>query len=160
MLKDVQEALDRGLQQTRETLHALHDENFSLQQQIEEVTNHWSTVEVKVDLPPDVDQYPAELRYDLWALIREALTNFMRYSKNDVFSLCLRRHPAFLTLTICDYPSSSEGRVDDPQLGEGVPVEEGMGLRNMREIALKYQGFVTAVTRGERFELRIILYRD
>lgn len=155
LLEEVQTALDRGLKQTRETLHELHDESFSLQANIMSVTDTWQGIDVTLDLPGDVETLPIEVRYDLWAIIQEALTNFMRHSKNDAFFIRLRVQPAFYSLVIEDYPQGDARSGLSP-----VPVEDGMGLRNMRQVAFKYQGHLDAHRVGKGFHLRVILYRE
>lgn len=155
LLEEVQAALDRGLKQTREILHELHDESFSLRASIESVTNTWQDIEVTLELPGDIEDLPVQVRYDLWAIIQEGLTNFMRHSQNDAFLIRLRVQPAFYSLVIEDFPRGEPAR-DLPS----VPVEDGMGLRNMRQIAFKYQGHLDAYQVGKRFRLRVILYRE
>lgn len=155
LLEEVQTALDRGLKQTRETLHELHAESFSLRASIETVTSAWNDVRVTLDLSSDVDDLPIQVRYDLWAIIQESLTNFMRHSKNDSFSIRLRVQPAFYSLVIEDYP------IDEPHSEHRpVPISDGMGMRNMRQIAFKYQGHLNAQRIGKGYILRVILYRE
>ncbi|MDI9498837.1 MAG: sensor histidine kinase [Bacillota bacterium] len=122
LLANLDETLQRGIGQARDSIHQLRDEGLDLDAELRRLVDGQTAFEVKlanhIEAAP-----PPEIARVLYAVIREALTNVARHSSARHVDIVLERHPAFYRLRIRD----------DGEGTGGAPLVEGMGLETMRE---------------------------
>ncbi|MDI9470812.1 MAG: sensor histidine kinase [Bacillota bacterium] len=122
LLANLDETLQRGIGQARDSIHQLRDESLDLDVELGRLVAAQTGFEVvlanHIEATP-----PPEIARVLYGVIREALTNVARHSDASRVDVVLERHPAFYRLRIRD-----NGRGTG-----GAPLVEGMGLETMRE---------------------------
>jgi signal transduction histidine kinase len=129
--------LDQAISETRTISHLLHpplldEAGFaSAAKWYVEGFAQRSGIEVKTDLPDEVDRFPRTVELGLFRVLQESLTNIHRHSGSSKAEIALKMQPGKVLLTIRDF-------------GRGVPSEllvifqgngtnSGVGLAGMRE---------------------------
>ena len=121
----------------RVSVHDLHDESIDLKQAIWDIVN---TLEDKFkcsyeyDINTDVDR---QYKYAIIGVVKEAVSNIIKYSNNDMVDITLREHPAMYQIVIRDYS------IDKKELRKTGSQRSGMGIQNMRDRVDALNGNIT-----------------
>jgi len=135
--------LDQAIAETRTISHLLHpplldEAGFSSAAKwYLEGFGQRSGIEVKIELPDNVDQLPKPVALGLFRVLQESLTNIHRHSGSSKADIALTILPARVSLTVRDY-------------GKGIPADflenfshgrnSGVGLAGMQERARELGG--------------------
>ena len=118
----VKETLDSAMNTIRESVHGLHDESIDLHHEVREIAD---SVSGKLTVRTDLDfseTMPANVKMCFIAVVKEAVSNSLKYSTGSEINIVIREHPAIYQLFINDNGTSlKRGNTG------------GMGLNNMRE---------------------------
>jgi signal transduction histidine kinase len=139
--------LTQAMNSIRSSVHNLHDESVDLCAQLQGLLKTFGfcemSLEYQVSNDPDI-----KLKYAFIAICKEALANIMKHSNATHGSVVLREHPAFYQFVIRD-----NGTV------KAIPVDDGMGLVNIKERVLAFDGhFNISTDRG--FEIFISIPKE
>lgn len=149
-LEMVKESLDDAMNNIRSSVHDLHDESVDLKQSIEEIAGALEEgfrCKIDYDISPDLDR---KYKYAIIGIVKEAVANIIKYSKNDRVEIKLDEHPAMIQLIIRDY--SKNGKTNSKDKEEYYPASGGIGLRNMRDRVLALGGNIS-ITKNEEFRV-------
>jgi PAS domain S-box-containing protein len=103
-----------------------------------------SKIDVRLELPPDVNQLSRELQLSLFRIVQECLTNIHRHSGSATALVRLSESPGQIKLEVTDH-------------GKGIPREKlrapagtglGVGLRGMRERVRQLGGDLEVQSNG------------
>jgi signal transduction histidine kinase len=107
-LKQTQDLTRTGLHEARRALQSLRASPIeelglalALKQLIEQVTERIG-LQVRLDLPVQLNGLRPEVEQQVYRIAEEALNNVVRHSNARVLKVCLRQEHAHLTLTIAD----------------------------------------------------------
>lgn len=168
----VKESLDTAMNSVRESVHDLHDESIDLKQALSGVL---ASLKDKFEYKLDYDMsknVERQYKYAIIGIVKEAVSNIIKYSKNDMVDIILREHPAMYQLIIHDYAaknvSAGNDNVDiDYQGGRSkgtkseydIEAASGIGLRNMRDRVETLNGTIT-ITTGDGFKIFVTLPKN
>lgn len=144
LLLQLQHSLKQGLEETRNTLHALQASSFSLQEKLEELQ---ATTPLFLDVQlPRKEQLSLKQKLDLLSLIKESTTNSLRHAGATHWYLRLLDEPHWLSIDIWD---NGKG---------GTAKKRGMGLLTFEELTKSYQG--EFYVKEEGFHLHMTWRKD
>lgn len=132
-LNQLQETLDNGMNDIRNSIHNLHRESFDLENKINSLISEISHIDVELNYGLEGD-LPYDLKFDIISLVKEGITNCVKHSNASTLNITLVSQPKFYSIIIKDNGSDyqdSERKSSD-----------GIGLISMKEIAGKYNGFL------------------
>lgn len=130
-LQSLKDTLDSAMTNIRQSVHDLHDDSIDLKAVADECLSP-AREKFEVSFEYDVENdLPAPLRLCFIGIIKEAVSNAVKYSAGDRFGVVIREHPAFYQLAIEDNGPCGE-------IGES-----GIGLKNMRERAQNVGGLIS-----------------
>ena len=124
------------LEEIRTLSHLLHPpllDEVGLDSALTEYVNGFvdrSKIQVRLELPHDLERLPREYELSLFRIVQECLTNIHRHSGSSTAVVRLSRTPEEITLEVSD-----QGRGIDPETQERFFAgrTSGVGLRGMRE---------------------------
>lgn len=120
-LESVNETLNQAMTSIRKSIHNLHDDAIDLRSAIEEATKevreHYKLT-FDYDMSSDVVR---NVKYCFIAIVKEAMSNIVKYSNGDSVTIIMREHPGFYQMSIED-----NGTVKTDN-------KPGIGLINMKE---------------------------
>ena len=115
----LKETLEEGLQDIRRVMYDLRESSFDLENKImellESVENSNLTYIVESNLGYGV-------KYDIFAIVRESLTNYIKHSDGEHFKVYLVESDRFLVLKIED-----DGSI------RNMEIREGLGLYSIKK---------------------------
>ncbi|MDE5872395.1 MAG: sensor histidine kinase [Lachnospiraceae bacterium] len=137
----VKESLDIAMNNIRESVHDLHDESIDLKQAVSDVLLPLKEkFEYKFDY--DVSDYvERQYKYAIIGIVKESVSNIIKYSKNDMVDIILREHPAMYQLIVHDYSNQAGGNA-----AYHAKSDLGIGLQNMRDRVSALNGNITITT--------------
>ena len=140
-LSAVRETLDSAMNSIRSSVHDLHDSSVDLEGTVNQMTDPLKDafqVTVEIDASPDMSR---EVKYGLIGILREAISNILRHSRNDTVQISIMEHPGFYQLVVHDYLSPEGKKRSNPVAGKesGTP---GIGLTNIESRARALGGTV------------------
>lgn len=126
-LSALSNALSRGMEEVRRSLHNLHNESISLAVEVARLTapleeTYQITKTIQID-----DAVPMPVKQAMLSLLREALTNIRRHSDATQIRVMLRDLPQHYTITVKDN-------------GSQKAIQSGIGLSSMEEISRSLGG--------------------
>ena len=132
-LSGVRETLDSAMNSIRSSVHDLHDSSVDLEgtvRQIAEPLQEAFSVTIDIDVSEDI---PRELKYGIIGILREAVSNILRHSRNDTVQIGVLEHPGFYQIVVHDYLSPDGSRRSQPVTGKenGTP---GIGLSDRKSV--------------------------
>lgn len=130
-LNQLQDTLNQGMNDIRDSIHNLHKESFDLKNKIEELLEDLYTIDTKLNYRIQ-EELSYELKFDIVSIIREGITNCVKHSDANKLKVSLFSQPSFYTIVIED-----DGNKYQEDKGN-----DGIGLMSMNEIALKYNGLM------------------
>ncbi|WP_253722971.1 sensor histidine kinase [Treponema sp. OMZ 787] len=129
-LNILQNALENGMTEIRECLHNMHNDSFNLQTGLEGLAEN--TKKPKILLTYKAESIPYELKYDIFSIVKESLSNTIKHSGATEFKISLLEHLAFYTLVLQDNGCGFSGK----------PVNDGIGLKVIKDFVEKHMGTV------------------
>ncbi|OQC00986.1 MAG: Sensor protein VraS [Firmicutes bacterium ADurb.Bin099] len=142
---ELKETLETGLQDIRRVMYDLRDSSFDLENKIMELLE---TVE-NSNLTYIVDSNLSYgIKYDIFAIVREALTNYIKHSDGRNFKVYLVESDRFLVLKIND-----DGKIPDKE------IKEGLGLYSIRK-KCEERDWKFNITTDRGFGIHILMERE
>lgn len=145
-LLELKETLEKGLQDIRRVMYNLRDSSFDLENKIiellESVKNSNLTYIVDSNLSYAV-------KYDIFAIVRESLTNYLKHSDGEHFKVYLVESDRFLVLKIEDDGSS----IPDEE------IQEGLGLYSIRK-KCEERAWKFNITTDRGFGIHVLMEKD
>ena len=116
-------ALNSAMDSIRSSVHDLHDDAVNLQETIKGIITDIKieNVEFEYDMSEII---PREIKYCFISIVKEAISNAMKYSSATQIKIIMREHPAIYQLCIED---NGKGCADYDKNTTGI------GLKNMQE---------------------------
>lgn len=140
-LKSVKDNLDVAMNNIRESVHDLHDESVDLSQAIKDIVSALEgrfICNLDYDISNNVDK---NYKYVIIGIVKEAVSNIIKHSKNDMVDIILREHPAMYQIVIHDYCKTRTDGIDKISIS-GM----GIGLHNIRDRVDSLGGQINIVT--------------
>ena len=130
VLKDglsvLRDDLNTAMESIRKSVHGIRDESVDLRLELEKITSELKN-RFKTELIYDTSgEIPAKIKLAFTAILKEAVSNILKYSSGDKVQITVREHPALYQLIVFDNGTSSKS------LGSA---DEGMGIDDMRQRA-------------------------
>lgn len=123
MLDGLDDSLNSAMDSIRSSVHDLHDEAINLQEELKRIIRDFKYC--KVELKCDVsDKMDSNAKYCYACVVKEALSNIMKYSGATYVKITVREHPALYQLCVED-----NGRGGT----ENMDKNTGIGLKNMQD---------------------------
>lgn len=132
-LNILQNSLENGMTEIRECLHNMHNDSFNLQTGLEELVE--STKKIKIQLTYKVDSIPYELKYDIFSIVKESLSNTIKHSGASELNLSILEHLGFYSLIIKDNGRGFSGK----QIRN---LNYGIGLKVIVDLVEKHRGII------------------
>ncbi|WP_195838066.1 sensor histidine kinase [Tissierella pigra] len=129
----LQDTLNNGMNDIRNSIHNLYNESLDLENKIENLCKEIPNIEVKLMYKLEND-LSYDLKFDILSIVREAITNCVKHSNSTELSISLLSQPKFYSIIIKD----NGNRFDH---NENL-YNKGIGLLSMKEITSKYKGFL------------------
>ena len=145
-LNQLQETLNHGMNDIRNSIHNLHKESFDLKNKMEELLNKLHNIDTSLNYRIQ-DELPYELKFDIVSIVKEGITNCVKHSNASQLKVSILSQPKFYTIVIDDNGSRYQEN------------QKGIGLMSMNEIALKYNGFLNYKF-DEGFKIHITLMKE
>lgn len=144
-LENLRETLDLAMNSIRSSVHDLRDESLDLRQMLTETLKPMRE-KYKITLDYAVEELPPQVKICFISIIKEAVSNIVRHSDADAFTVILREHPALFQLIIRD---------------NGTPCRfsEGMGISGMRDRAEGIGG-ILRVSSDKGFSVFVSLKKE
>lgn len=141
----LKETLEEGLQDIRRVMYDLRESSFDLENKImellESVENSNLTYIVDSNLSYGV-------KYDIFAIVRESLTNYIKHSDGEHFKVYLVESDRFLVLKIED-----DGSIPDKE------IQEGLGLYSIRK-KCEERDWKLNITTDQGFGIHVLMEKD
>ncbi|MCR4927997.1 MAG: hypothetical protein K5927_08435 [Lachnospiraceae bacterium] len=138
-LKDLRETLDSAMNNIRRSVHDIRDDAIVLSSAIEEIISPLKdSFKVTFEFDADDASISKEVKYAVINIVKEAVSNIIKHSKNENVDIRFYEHPSMYQLVVHDHGGEKmrpEGGVTVSKLGD-----PGMGLENIRLRAEKLGG--------------------
>lgn len=123
ILDGLDDSLNSAMDSIRSSVHDLHDEAINLQEELKRIIRDFKycKVELKYDASDKMD---SNAKYCYACVVKEALSNIMKYSGATYVKITVREHPALYQLCVED-----NGRGGT----ENMDKNTGIGLKNMQD---------------------------
>ena len=123
LLKGLDNSLNSAMDSIRSSVHDLHDDAVNLQETIKGIITDIKIENVEFEY--DMSEItPREIKYCFISIVKEAISNAMKYSSATQIKIIMREHPAIYQLCIED---NGKGCADYDKNTTGI------GLKNMQE---------------------------
>ncbi len=146
-LNHLEQTLHTAMDNIRSSVHDLHDESINLREILEGLAAAHSSCPVDLDYDMGFD-VPADVKYCLIAIVKEALHNISRHSSADQATVTVREHPGLYQLSI-----------EDNGIPPAQPEYTGMGLANMQDRVRCLHGTIQIYTE-QGFRIFITLPKE
>lgn len=140
----LKDTLERGLQDLRRVMYNLRESSFDLENKImellESVENSNLTYRIDSNLSYGI-------KYDIFAIVRESLTNYLKHSNGEHFKVYLVESDRFLVLKIED-----DGSILNKEIQEGLglySIKKKCEERNWKFNLMTERGFAIHVLIGK-----------
>ena len=121
-LEKVKDTLNEAMTSIRESVHNLHDDSVDLKNTVIELTKPLKdSFKVKLDMDFSED-IPKNIKFCFIGVIKEGISNIIKYSNGDSVIITIREQPAFYQLVIEDNGTNNNG----------IIYSDGIGLENMK----------------------------
>ena len=130
-LQALRETLDSAMNSIRASVHDLKDESVDLELALKRLAE---PLREKFRLREEYDFRPVEdneIKFAILGIVKESISNIIKYSKNDCVDLKVIEHPQMYQITVHDYPEEKgpgRGHASRGQ-GDGSSVSETHGDR-------------------------------
>ncbi|MBQ8435337.1 MAG: sensor histidine kinase [Oscillospiraceae bacterium] len=141
-LEEINNSLNSAMTSMRESVHNLHDDSVSLGKTVKELIKPLEN-DFSIKLDMDIsEKAPKEIKFCFIGIIKEAVSNIIRYSNGDSVVIVIREHPGF-------YQAS----VEDNGKNSGNINQSGIGLENMKIRAEKLGGIFKFYAEKNKFRV-------
>ena len=111
-LKELRATLDTAMNSIRESVHDLRDDSIDLDGVIREIAGPLEaggkTVSIELDHEDMVD---GKVKYAIIGIVREAVSNIIKHSKNPCVDIRVTEHPSMYQVVVHDYSDmNSDGK--------------------------------------------------
>ena len=165
-LKSLRETLDTAMNNIRSSVHDIRDEAIKLDTALEEIAEPLKEkYKVSFEFDADAENISKEIKYAAINIVKEAVSNIIKYSVNEYVDIRFYEHPSMYQIIVHDYnkqsgdgsgKDSSIERKNISEVNSGSSLGEGMGLENIRTRAEKLGGNATITNEnGFRIFVRI-----
>ena len=113
-----------------------------------------SKVEVKLNIPPDLQRLPQEMELSIFRMVQECLTNIHRHAASATAAIRITQNDSHLTLEIED---AGKGIPLEKQLALQSSAQTGVGFRGMRERLRRLGGTLEIQSNGRGTRVTAIL---
>lgn len=170
-LGSLRSTLDTAMNNIRESVHDLRDESIDVKTAVLEMAEPLKDrFEVRLDCEVESVYMPKDIKYATINIIKESVSNIMKYSKSDTVDIRIDEHPSMYQIIVRDYrgveDNGSSSWTDRSKNDSGyteveIKPGEGMGLENIRLRAEKLGGQASFVSgNGFRVFVRIPKPKD
>ena len=144
-LKELRATLDTAMNSIRESVHDLRDDSIDLDGVIREIAGPLEaggkTVSIELDHEDMVD---GKVKYAIIGIVREAVSNIIKHSKNPCVDIRVTEHPSMYQVIVHDYGDmNSDGKSAKDREGQISGDTRGMGISNMESRAAGVGGTLT-----------------
>lgn len=137
-LEAVKNNLDVAMNNIRESVHDLHDESVDMKQTIVDMMRELETqfnCKLEYDAGKNIDR---KYKYAIIGIVKEGISNILKYSENDRVDIIVREHPGMYQLVIHDYSSGKmtgdkKDIIGGREFADIKKSGEGIGLQNMQD---------------------------
>ena len=144
----LQDTLANGMDDIRTSIHNLHNESMDLKDQIERLYSNVPNLDIELVYKMGGD-LSYDLKYDILSVVKEGLTNCTKHSNADNLKITLLEQPKFYAVVIKDNGSTFNEK--------SYNSNSGIGLMSLKEIAVKYNGFVnTSFDKGFKIHMTLM----
>ncbi len=141
-LEAVKTNLDEAMNNIRESVHDLHDESIDLRQAISDLMDEIKE-SFECSLDYDIgDNIDRKYKYAIIGIVREAVSNILKHSKNDSVDIIVREHPGMYQLVIHDYVKNGT-RQELVQATKNIGRADGIGIQNMQDRVRSLRGNIS-----------------
>lgn len=141
-LKVLRETLDTAMNNIRESVHDIRDEAISLSSALEEIVEPLKdSFKVSYEFDADEAEIPKDVKYAGINIVKEAVSNIIKYSRNECVDVRFIEHPSMYQIIVHDYKQSKD--VSQRTVPVTDTSGEGMGLENIKTRAEKLGGNAT-----------------
>lgn len=150
----VKDSLDLAMNNIRESVHDLHDESINLKQAVNDVLlplKENFQYKFVYDMSDHIER---QYKYAIIGIVKESVSNIIKYSRNDMVDIILREHPAMLQLIVHDYSNKIEKNVVYDNKSD-----TGIGLKNMRDRVSALNGNITINTENG-YKIVVVLPKE
>jgi len=138
-LESVKNNLDLAMNNIRESVHDLHDESIDLRQAISDLMDEIKD-SFECSLDYDIgDNIDRKYKYAIIGIVREAVSNIIKHSKNDSVDIVIREHPGIYQLVIHDYVKGY-GHTKILDATKNIGRTDGIGIQNMQDRVKSLRG--------------------
>lgn len=132
MLDGLDDSLNSAMDSIRSSVHDLHDEAINLQEELKRIIRDFKycKVELKYDMSNKTN---SNIKYCFAGIVKEALSNIMKYSGATYVKITVREHPALYQLCVED---NGHGCT------KNTAKTSGIGLKNMQERVAALNGIL------------------
>ncbi len=150
-LKSLRNTLDTAMNNIRESVHDIRDEAIDLEAAIKEMAEPLNKkYKITFEFDAEKENVDKNIKYAVINIVKEAVSNIIKYSKNEFVTIRFDEHPSMYQLIIHDFGSDTEQKLSD------IPLSNGMGLENIRTRAEQLGGQANfSMDNGFRIFVRI-----
>ncbi len=147
----VKDNLDVAMNNVRESVHDLHDESVDLKQAVTELVDSLPErflCRFEYDITGRVER---SYKYAMIGIVKEAVSNILKHSQNNIVDIILREHPGMYQILIHDYDENQKNSFTEDKTIEELEMSGGIGMQNMQDRVMALHGNMTISTeRGFR----------
>lgn len=139
----VKDNLDVAMNNIRESVHDLHDESVDLKQAITELADSLHprfSYNFEYDIAGKVER---NYKYAMIGIVKEAVSNILKHSQNDMVDIALREHPGMYQILIHDFDKNAKATVTKERTVEELAASGGIGMQNMQDRVTALSGNMT-----------------
>lgn len=149
-LEKVKDTLNEAMTSIRESVHNLHDDSVDLKNTVIELTKPLKD-SFKVDLDLDFSEnIPKNIKFCFIGVIKEGISNIIKYSNGDSVIITIREHPAFYQLVIEDNGTNNNS----------IVYGDGIGLENMKSRTENLGGIFKCYSEKNKFKIFISIQKQ
>ncbi len=141
-LESVKNNLDEAMNNIRESVHDLHDESIDLRQAISDLMDEIKDsfeCSLDYDIGDNVDR---KYKYAIIGIVREAVSNILKHSKNDSVDVIIREHPGMYQLIVHDFVKD-KAKNTTSDATKNIGRTDGIGLQNMQDRVKSLRGNIS-----------------
>ncbi|MCR5204726.1 MAG: hypothetical protein K6E47_06690 [Lachnospiraceae bacterium] len=152
-LKSLRETLDTAMNNIRESVHDIRDDAIDLELAIKEMAEPLKgKFKLQVEFDADKKSVDKDIKYAVINIVKEAVSNIIKYSNNQNVLIRFDEHPSMYQLIIHDYGDGDNSKgigKDTEKNGKSSGKKKssletvksnGMGLENIRTRAVQLGG--------------------
>ncbi|MCR5369065.1 histidine kinase [Eubacterium sp.] len=157
-LKDLRNTLDTAMNNIRESVHDIRDDAIDIEISVNEMLKPLeSKFNLNFECDVENDNMSKEIKYAIINIVKEAVSNIIKYSDNDSVDIRIDEHPSMYQIIVRDYDSLGHSKDNE---GEEVEIDHrGMGLDNIIKRAEQFNG-QAYFTKGNGFRVFVRLGKN